>query len=244
MRYCKPFFLAVVACAAAPAVGQTEQSGTWQRFEVVEGDTVLPGNLPTAFVYGKWTKANKRKQEKYDKLTRNVVKVYPYAKISASLLREYAHEVENIDNNKDQDVYYKLAEAELRAEFEEEVKHLTVSQGKVLVKLIDRETGSTGYEIIKKLRGGVQAAIWQGLARLFGNNLKEEYDATGADAQIEVIIARIEAGQLQVAERQARTAKAQAKLEKRKARLYKKYGLQLPVASLPAESPSAPSATP
>lgn len=244
MRYHKPVLLAIVAHAATPVAGQTEQAGTWQRFEVVDGDTILSGNLPTAFVYGKWTKANKRKQEKYDKLTRNVVKVYPYAKISASLLREYAHEVESIGNDKDQNMYYKLAEAELRAEFEEEVKHLTVSQGKVLVKLIDRETGSTGYEIIRKLRGGVQAAIWQGLARLFGNNLKEEYDAAGADAQIEVIVARIEAGQLPVAERQARTATAQAKLEKRKARLYKKYGVQLPVASLPAALPAAPSATP
>lgn len=239
-----PIFLVLAALMATPVVAQSERAGTWQRFEVVDGDTVLSGNLPAAFVYGKWTKANKHKQEKYDKLTRNVVKVYPYAKISASLLREYAHEVESIGNGKDQDVYYKLAEAELRAEFEEEVKHLTVSQGKVLVKLIDRETGSTGYEIIRKLRGGMQAAIWQGLARLFGNNLKEEYDAAGADAQIEVIIARIEAGQLQVAERQARTAKAQAKLEKRKARLYKKYGVQLPVASLPTASPSTPSATP
>lgn len=210
---------------------QQTGEGTEQRFQVVGEDTLLSGELPTAFVTGKWGTKLKRQQEKFDRLTRNVVKVYPYAKISAALLREYAHEVSAIEKEADQDLYYKLAEAELRAEFEEEVTHLTVSQGKLLIKLIDRETGATGYAIIKKLRGAFQAAIWQSLARIFGSNLKDEYDAAGTDANIEVIIDRIESGRLAVAERQPRTAKAVAKLEKRKARLYKKYGLPMPVAS-------------
>jgi hypothetical protein len=204
-----------------------------QRFQVIDGDTVLSAQGAPAFVTGKWGRKSKRAQERFDRLTRNVVKVYPYARISAALLREYAHDVASIHKASDQDVYYKLAEAELRAEFEEEVKHLTVSQGKVLIKLIDRETGSTGYDIIRQLRGSFQAALWQGLAKLFGSDLKDEYDAAGTDAQIEVIIARIEAGQIAVAERQPRTAKAMAKLEKRKARLYKRYGLQIPVAGVP-----------
>lgn len=210
---------------------QQPPKGVEQRFQVVGQDTILTGELPTAFVKGKWGTKAKRQQEKFDRLTRNIAKVYPYARISADLLREYAHDVSAFDKEGDQNLYYKLAEAELRAEFEEEVTHLTVSQGKLLIKLIDRETGATGYDIIKQLRGSFQAAIWQSLARLFGSNLKDEYDAVGTDANIEVIIARIESGQIPVAERQPRTAKATAKLEKRKVRLYKKYGLPLPVAS-------------
>ncbi len=231
MNSSRTFHWVVAMCMASFGIAQTPVEGIEQRFQIEGQDTVLSGKLPTAFVTGKWNPKSKREQQKYDRLTRNVVKVYPYAKISAGLLREYAHEVSAIEKESDQDLYYKLAEAELRAEFEEEVKHLTVSQGKLLIKLIDRETGATGYEIIKKLRGSFQAAVWQSLARLFGSNLKEEYDSAGTDAQIEVIVERIEAGRLTVAERKPRTAKATAKLEKRKARLYKKYGLPLPVAS-------------
>ena len=121
--------------------------------------------------------------------------------------------------------YVKLAEAELRAEFEAEVKGLTMSQGKVLVKLIDRETGRSSYSLVKELRGGFNAVLWQGMAKLFGHDLKSRYDADGEDMMIEVIVQRIEKGELGVYRRPARTEKAQARLEKRKARLYRKYGL-------------------
>ena len=133
--------------------------------------------------------------------------------------------MKTIEAKHDQDLYVKVAEAELRAEFEAEVKDLTVSQGKVLVKLIDRETGQTSYELVKQLRGSFVAFMWQGLARLFDQDLKSQYDPEGNDAAMELIVQRIERGELPVAERSARTAKAQAKLERRKARLYRKYGV-------------------
>jgi hypothetical protein len=114
----------------------------------------------------------------------------------------------------------------LRAEFEAEVKDLTMSQGKVLVKLIDRETGRSSYSLVKDLKGSFQAAVWQGVARLFGQDLKATYDGDGEDIMIEVIVRRIESGELAVAGRTPRTDKAQARLEKRKARLYKRYGLE------------------
>ena len=156
---------------------------------------------------------------------RNVVKTYPYARVTKELLSEYEHDLAQIERNGDQDLYVKLAEAELRAEFEAEVKELTTSQGRVLIKLIDRETGSTSYALVKQLKGGFQAWVWQGVAQLFGNDLKDEYDAQGEDRMIEVIVQRIERGELAVAARGPHTAKAQARLEKRKARLYRKYGL-------------------
>jgi hypothetical protein len=151
--------------------------------------------------------------------------VYPYARLTANLLREYEHDLSVIQKGSDQEAYLKLAELELRTEFEAEVKDLTMSQGRVLIKLIDRETGTTSYDLVERLRGTFTAFVWQGLARLFGQDLRSTYDASGDDRMMELIVQRIERGELAVAQRGARTAKAQARLEKRKARLYRKYGL-------------------
>ena len=87
-------------------------------------------------------------------------------------------------------------EADLKAEFEGELKKLTIKQGIILVKLIDRETGATSYDLIKSLRGSFSAFIWQSMARLFGSNLKLEYDPYGEDYMIEEIVQQLESGQI------------------------------------------------
>ena len=160
-----------------------------------------------------------------DRLTRYVQKVYPYAQITAKLLDEYNHDLAHIQRESDKDLYVKLAEAELRAEFEEEVKSMTIMQGHILVKLIDRETGHTGYDLVKQLRGSFQAWMWQGIAQIFGNDLKGEYDPEGDDRLVESIVQRIENGELEATPRTPRTERATARLEKRKTRLYRKYGI-------------------
>jgi hypothetical protein len=124
-----------------------------------------------------------------------------------------------------------LAEAELRAEFEQDMKSMTVTQGRILVKLIDRQTGHTSYDLVKQLRGSFQAWMWQGVAKVFGNDLKGEYDPEGDDKLVESIVRRIENGELATTPREARTEKAVARLVKRKARLYRKYGVAPPVVS-------------
>lgn len=194
---------------------------------VIDGDTVPMVQLPEANVDARWRPRDRREAERYTRLMRHVIKVYPYANLTGQLLKEYENDLSQIERNGDQDLYIKLAEAELRAEFEAEVKDLTVSQGRILVKLIDRQTGETSYELVKELRGSFVAFVWQGMAKLFGQDLKSNYDPMGEDRTIELIVQRIERGELPVAARTARTAKAQARLEKRKARLYKKYGLPL-----------------
>lgn len=222
----KKALLSLAVLAATQVLHTDAQGQAYVVHAVVEGaDTIPLIYLGEAQIEGRWTPRDRREAEKYDKLMRNVIKVYPYAKITGQLLSEYETELQAIEGKSDQELYVKIAEAELRAEFEAEVKDLTVSQGKVLVKLIDRETGQTSYELVKQLRGSFVAFMWQGLARLFDHDLKTEYDPEGDDATIELIVQRIERGELAVADRTARTAKAQAKLEKRKARLYKKYGL-------------------
>jgi hypothetical protein len=205
--------------------GQGEQVPQVYRAVIIDGDTVPMVDLATTHVESRWTARSRRQAERYDRLTRNVLRVYPYARITGHLLREYEHDLAQMDRGSDQELYLKLAEAELRAEFEAEVKDLTISQGKVLIKLIDRETGRTSYDLVKTLRGSFTAFMWQGMARMFGHDLRGTYDPDGDDKLVELIVQRVERGELAVADRGPRTAKAQARLDKRKARLYKKYGI-------------------
>ena len=215
----------------APSVAAQELEGPRVlKVVVVNGDSIPCVDLHEAVVEARWIPKNGREAARYDRLTRQVIKVYPYARLTGDLLREYENDLATIRTHGGQELYMKLAEAELRAEFEAEVKDLTAGQGRVLVKLIDRETGRSSYELVKQLRGDFTAFVWQGLARLFGQDLRSTYDAQGDDRMVEVIIERIERGELAVAERSARTAKAQARLQKRKARLYKRYGIAAPEA--------------
>lgn len=128
------------------------------------------------------------------RLVRNVKKAYPYSKIAGRKLKELDEKLSKIESEDEQKKYIKNAEKEIMNEFEKDLRKLTVTQGIILVKLIDRETGHTSYEVIKELKGGFSAFFWQGIARIFGNNLKAEYNPEGEDAKIEDIVRGIEAG--------------------------------------------------
>lgn len=218
----------VLAVFAPDASAQPAIEGTVHKAIVVDGDTLPVIDLWPTEVVDRWSARDRRQAERFDRLTRKVVKVYPYARITSDLLREYEHDLQAISRSGDQDLYVKLAEAELRAEFEADVRDMTTSEGRVLTKLIDRETGRTSYELVRELRGSFTAFIWQGMARVFGQDLKSTYDGAGEDQLMELIVQRIERGELTCAERAPRTAKAQARLEKRKIRLYRRYGISHP----------------
>jgi hypothetical protein len=109
---------------------------------------------------------------------------------------EYETILMNAANDKERRRIMKQAEDELRNEFEDDLKKLTFKQGAILIKLVDRETGNSSYELVQELRGKFVAFFWQAFARLFGYNLKEEYDPDGADREIEEIVVMIENGQI------------------------------------------------
>ena len=92
--------------------------------------------------------------------------------------------------------YIQNVEKDVFAEYEDDMRQMTMTQGRLLIKLIDRETQNTSYELIKDYRGKFSAAFWQSIARIFGTNLKEEYDASGDDALVELIINDLDAGRL------------------------------------------------
>ena len=133
---------------------------------------------------------------KYERLIYNLKKVYPYALIVRSRLARVDDDMRNINNEIGRKEYLKKVEKDVFAEYEGAIRDMTITQGRLLIKLIDRETLNTSYTLIKDYRGKIAAAFWQGIARIFGTNLKEEYDPYGEDALIESIILEIDAGNL------------------------------------------------
>lgn len=130
------------------------------------------------------------------RLANNVKKVYPYAKLAGAKMQEYDSILANINDKSERKRLMKQAEDEITEQYTEELKNLTISQGLILVRLIDRETSRTSYQVVKELRGKVRAFFYQGFARLWGYNLKTEYDPHNnpEDDEIETIMTLMERG--------------------------------------------------
>jgi hypothetical protein len=164
---------------------------------VVQGnDTVLIANLDEAVIQPRTNKPTSRDMRQYRKLVYNVKKVYPYAKLAGEKFAKISAHMDSLETKREQREYIKEVEKEILQQYEEDLKNLTITQGRILIKLIDRETSETSYEVVKELRGSFQAALWQTVARLFGSNLKTEFDAAGEDRTIDEIMVMIERGQL------------------------------------------------
>lgn len=167
---------------------------TVTRAVIQENDTIPIMELPEVRVYQRADLEYLYLKRRYRRLILNVKRAYPYAMIAGQELRELDQHLATLDSDKEIKAYIDQAEKEIMDRFEKEVRKLTISQGIILVKLIDRETGRTSYTVIKELKGNLTAFFWQGIARIFGNNLKAEYDPGGEDRIIEDIVRGIEAG--------------------------------------------------
>lgn len=163
---------------------------------IIDGDTVLISSIPEVKIYPAPEFSNRWQYWRYRRLVKNVKAAYPYAKAAGKLLQDLDKKLVEMPTNIQRKSYINRVEKQIREEFEEEVKHLTISQGRILIKLIDRETGNTSYEVLKDLKGNISAVFWQAIARVFGSTLKSQYDPEGEDQLIERIILMIEAGQL------------------------------------------------
>lgn len=168
------------------------------RFVIVDGDTIPNVNIEEVVVFPKLVFKNRRQSRRYRKIVRDVRKAYPYAKYAKKKLDEMESEFDKLDSDKERKKYIKVVESELTKDFGRELKKLTVTQGRILLKLVDRETGDTSYELLKTLRGSISAVFWQAIARLFGSDLKSHYDPTGDDYLIERVVKLIEAGQIKL----------------------------------------------
>lgn len=159
-----------------------------------DGDTIPHKEIGPVLVFPRKEFRSKRFEKRYWRLANRVKKVYPYAKKAGELLKKYEADYLAANDRKTKRRYIKQAEKELFDEYGPQLKKLTISEGRILIKLIDRQTGHTSYELIKDLKGRLSAFFWQGIARLFGNNLKDEYDPHVEDRLIEEIIFFIDAG--------------------------------------------------
>jgi hypothetical protein len=162
--------------------------------QIIDGDTIALIDIKPVVIFPPVAFPNKRSAARYDKLVYNVKKVYPYAKMAGQQLLIYKKVLDTIPSEKARKIYLKKAEKELQDKFGNEIKDLTFSQGKILIKLIYRETGNSTFDIVRELRGGFTAFIWQTMARIFGYDLKTNYDPGGDDRAIEQIVLMIEAG--------------------------------------------------
>ncbi len=165
-------------------------------------DTILLGGIrvgdevyPMAFIDEveiSSTYLDPKRKAELSRLRYNVFKVYPYAVTAAALLDKVDQETAAKTSKRDRKAYLKSLEKEMNARFKDELKNLSITQGQILVKLINRQTGRDCYSVIKDIKGGLNARIYQTTAFFFENNLKKRYDPFGEDKDIEIIVQEIE----------------------------------------------------
>jgi len=163
---------------------------------VLEGDTIPVIGLNEVEIYSFKIPQSRKAQKRLTRLIKNVKKVYPWARLAGIQLRKYDKMLVAAKNDKDRRKIMKQAEKEINDKYSSELKKLTFSQGKILIKLIDRETGDCSYSLVQELRGNFTAFFYQAFARIWGYNLKVKYDPEGEDKQIETIVKMIERGQI------------------------------------------------
>ena len=163
---------------------------------VYEGDTIPYVKLPTVYIFKPLKFKNRREMAKYYKLIRDVKKVLPISKeINRAIIETYEY-LQTIPTEKGRQKHLKAVEKGLKEQYTLRMKKLSFSQGKLLIKLVDRQTHSTSYELVKAFMGPFKAGFYQTFAALFGASLKKQYDPTGDDALTERVILMVESGQL------------------------------------------------
>jgi len=161
-----------------------------------DGITLPEMEIKEVYIIGRTSSSRKFPFWRYERLIYNLKRVYPYALLVRARLEKVNAELENIPDEKDRKKFLRDVEKDVFREYEDDIRDMTITQGKLLIKLIDRETQNTSYILIRQYRGSFSAAFWQGIARIFGTNLKEEYDPFGDDALMERILIEIESGRL------------------------------------------------
>lgn len=187
------------ACCRAQATSTELTDGkpaSLARMCVYQGDTIPYVKLPTLYVFRPVRFKNKKQKKQYDKLVRDVKTVLPIAKEVRTIVIETYEYLQTLPDKKSRDRHIKAVEKGLKEQYTPRLKKLSLSQGKLLIKLVDRETRSTGYELVRAFMGSFKAAFYQTFASLFGASLKKAYDAEGDDILTEQIVLMVESGQL------------------------------------------------
>ena len=190
--------LVPVFCQERPVVAADTVSGGSYLLKTAtfDGQTYPYIELKEVTVYARMPRQVRFDYRRHARMVYNIRKVYPYALIVRNELGRVNRVLEMMPAEKDQRNFLQQYEKDIFSEYEDDMRRLTFTQGKILLKLIDRETQNTSYDLIRQYRGKFSATFWQGIARIFGANLKANYDPMGEDYLIEQIIIEIEAGRL------------------------------------------------
>jgi hypothetical protein len=195
----KAFLTFLIAClliivsnqsASAQKTGALDTIST--QAIVYNGDTIPYKVLEFVFLYSKINEAQMSAAAKYNRLRNAVYVTYPYARRAGLVMNDINAKLVNVTDKQERKKYIQSREKELKKEFSDPLTNLSVYQGKVLMKLINRETGNNCYEIIREYKGGVTARMYQTVAFFFNSNLKQSYDAYGDDAVVEKFVKEVQ----------------------------------------------------
>ena len=193
-RFWGILFCIVMCCNTAVIAATPESNGTLVRAVVSHGDTVFV--LPTVYAFPPMKFKNKREEKFYWRTVREVKKVLPYSKLISTLVQEVNDTLMRIPTKKERDRYMRQWEKTTYRKYYKEFTHMTLNQGKLLIRLVDRECQTSSYELIRAYRGSFSAGFYQMFAKLFGADLKSKFGTGRNDKIIERIIILVEAGQL------------------------------------------------
>jgi hypothetical protein len=159
---------------------------------ILDNQWIPGGVLPWYYVTGKMSKEAVRRRAEWTRLRNAVYVTYPYAKRAGIIMNDINAKLATMPEGRERKKYIKSREKELKKEFADPLTNLSVYQGKVLMKLINRQTGNNCYDIVKEYKGGFTARFWQTIAFVFGSSLKQPYEASTSDREIEVIVKEVE----------------------------------------------------
>jgi hypothetical protein len=184
-------------CRAQDTATQTK----WGRHDtiivqaiIIDGERYPYSELPMVFITRMPYEKMVKQLEKYNRLRNAVYVTYPYARQAGVVINDVNAHLLTVDDKGDRKKYIKTREKELKKQFTDPLSNLSVYQGKVLMKLVNRQTGNNCYELIKEYRGGLQARMYQTVAFFFGSSLKQKYDwqNDATDRQIETVVREID----------------------------------------------------
>ena len=186
-------FIAFFSVKNGQVFAQYSANDTIRTYAVVyDGDTIEAKTLQDLLMHAAYDEAHMNAKAKWTRLRNAIYVTYPYAKRAGKVMNDLNTQLVNVVEAEARKKIIKSKEKELKKEFTDPLTNLSVYQGKVLMKLIKRETGNNCYEIIKEYKGGVTARFYQTVAFFFGSNLKQPYDKDGEDAEMEKIVQEVE----------------------------------------------------
>ena len=193
-------FLAFFFSFIAVHLNAQEQTTTINGYLVpaciYEGDTIASLHMPTLYCFKPLIFKNKKQQQEYNRLVRSVKKTLPIAKeVNRAIIETYEF-IQTLPDEKTRQKHLQAVEKSVKEQYTPRMKKLTLSQGKLLIKLVNRETDSSSYDLVKAFLGPFKAGFYQAFAAIFGASLKKEYHPDEEDAMVEQIVLLVESGQI------------------------------------------------